>query len=265
MRAIGLVFGVKFRRHWWSCLVLSCLSVSDACKMTRVGPRPQRGGYAKRVNMGIAGGRAWGPRSSRGAAALKRNPANSSGGARRAQASVGGITGAQTALHLHDLQVLVELDGDERAAGLGHVHLVHAVTGVGLDPVDGATRNRLERRRTERRGRGARYALLVGTDRLGAAGSGRPRVTAARGRRGAAACRGSTRGRAQRAGEDATADDARSQQTHGACPPFLAPAGVRRVGHGVISFVPWPPNVATLAPTCLRHLSAPSDRAMSCL
>jgi hypothetical protein len=30
---------------------------------------------------------------------------------------------------------------------------------------------------------------------------------------------------------------ARSQQAHGTYPPFLAPAGVRRVGHGVISFL----------------------------
>src|SRR6266480_3250659 len=101
----------------------------------------------------------------------ERAPASSRGGARRGLAGGAGITGAHAALHLRDLQILVELDGDQRAVGLRHVRLVRAVTGVGLDPVDGATRNRLERRRTERRGRGARYALLIGADRPGAAGS----------------------------------------------------------------------------------------------
>jgi len=201
----------------------------------------------RRARMRNASTRRRGRPRPRPAFVLKRGrpegtPASSRGGARWGLAGGAGITGAHADFHLRDLQVLVELDGDQRAAGLGHVHLVRAVTGVGLDPVDGATRNSLERRRTERRGCRARYGLLVGTDRLGAAGSRRPRVTAARGRRGAAACRGSTRGCAQRAGEDATADDARSQQTHGTCPPFLAPAGVRRVGHGVISFLPWPPT-----------------------
>src|SRR6266496_5557153 len=172
-------------------------------------------------------------------------PASSRGGARRGPAGGAGITGAHTALHLRDLQVLVELDGNERAVGLGHVHLVHAVTGVGLDPVDGATRNRLERRRTERRGRAARYPLLVGTDRLGAAGPPPRRIAAAQGGRSAAACRGSAaRGRrAQRASDDATDDCARSQQANRTHPPFLALAGSRRVVHRVISFWPWPPTL----------------------
>src|SRR5262249_48075384 len=90
-----------------------------------------------------------------------------------------GITSAHAALHLCDFKVLIELDSDQRAVGLRHVRLVHAVTSVGLDPVDGATRNRLERRRTERRSRRARYALLIGPDRLGAAGSPRLRMAAA--------------------------------------------------------------------------------------
>src|SRR5262249_7173494 len=114
-----------------------------------------------------------------GAAALRPARANSPGRARRALARGGGITLAHTALHLRDLQVRVELDGDPRAVGLLHVHLFRTVTGVSLDPVDGAPRNRLERRRAERRGRGARYALLVGPDRLGAAGSRRPRLASA--------------------------------------------------------------------------------------
>src|SRR2546423_3315263 len=66
--------------------------------------------------------------------------------------------------------------------------LFRSVTGVGLDPVDGATGNRLERRRPERRGRGARHALLVGPDRLGPAGARRPRL-ACWGRHGAGAGR----------------------------------------------------------------------------
>src|SRR5690348_9574957 len=93
---------------------------------------------------------------------LDEGPASSRSRARRALARGGGITSAHATFHLRDLQVLVELDGDQRAVGLLHVRLVHAVTGVGLDPVHGSTRNRLERRSTERRGRGARYALLVG-------------------------------------------------------------------------------------------------------
>src|SRR6185437_1004148 len=109
---------------------------------------------------------------------LDEGLANSRSCARRALARGYGITSAHATFHLRDLQVRVELDGDQRAVGLFHVHLVRAVTGVGLDPVDGATRNGLERRRTERRGSGARYALFVGPDRLSAAGSRRPGMTA---------------------------------------------------------------------------------------
>src|SRR6266571_1171428 len=87
--------------------------------------------------------------------------ADSRRGTARALAGDGGIASAHAALHLRDRQVPGELDGDERAVRLPHVCLVGAVTGVGLDPVDGAARNGLERGRTNRRGRGGRHALLV--------------------------------------------------------------------------------------------------------
>jgi hypothetical protein len=59
-------------------------------------------------------------------------------------------------------------------------------------------------------------------------------------------------------------------------PPLMTPAASRPTAPAhrfvrprvfaesdmVISFVPWPPTAAALAPPCLRHLSAPSDRAM---
>jgi len=59
-------------------------------------------------------------------------------------------------------------------------------------------------------------------------------------------------------------------------PPLMTPAASRPTAPAcrflrprvfaesdmVISFLPWPPTVAALAPPCLRHLSAPSDRAM---
>src|SRR5512142_1462501 len=104
-----------------------------------------------------------------------------------------GITRAHALLHLRDLQVPVELHGDERAVGLLHVHLVRAVTRIGLDPVHAAAGNGPERRRTERRGRRGRDAFLVRPDWPGAARSRSPRMTA-RGRRGTGTGRGRAAG-----------------------------------------------------------------------
>src|SRR5207248_140983 len=98
--------------------------------------------------------------------------------ARRTGTAGAGVTGPHAALDLDDLQVLAELDGDQGAVGLLHVGLVHPVTGVGLDPVDGAARNGLERLGAERRRGGARHRLLIRADRPGAAGVRRHPVAA---------------------------------------------------------------------------------------
>src|SRR5262249_43065937 len=123
----------------WISLECACLGESVA------GPGPGTGRHAWHLRVPAvpgAGGRASAgvrpPRRGRPAAdraTLPRGAGHAPGG--------DGIASTHTALHLRDPQVLVELDGDQGAVGLLHMRLVHAVTGVRLDSVDGATGNRL--------------------------------------------------------------------------------------------------------------------------
>jgi hypothetical protein len=196
---------------------------------------------------------------------LDEGPASSRSCARRALARGGGITSAHASFHLRDLQVLVELDGDQRAVGLRHVHLVHAVTGVGLDPVDGATATAFSA--AARSVAAVALGTLFSSERTGWAPPG-PGVPAA-----------------PLPADDAVLPPAADVLLADALsalartPPLMTPTASRPTAPAhrfvrprvfaesdmMISFLALAAKVAATAPPCLRHLSASSDRAMRCL